>query len=318
MKVQGSNTGIPPRKNKPEQADSDRGVDKKKFSGIPVSETPEVDNQLSKTGRLHNQKETILPRGQHERQVSNSSTDSGYVSEPGANDYIASAENKSQTNAGTSVSERIKSFEEMSRTKVTPAPKKNPVPRKSNQVSVTALVNKFENHNSSAGEKKSTPKDNYKATVSVSELVDKFQETAVDFEVDDEELSTDPFHELVVREVSKFSIHAALDAVVSPEYEDLKNDCTEENLQKVYKRFEQAVEERLASDPENQIQFGRKIPLAATVFDAMWMILSGKGINFTEDQAFDIFIESNGVDVVNRIEGVCQTKPGFERRFTVR
>ena len=148
-------------------------------------------------------------------------------------------------------------------------------------------------------------------------MVDKFEVVNSSPEVVEEMSVSDPFENIVTVAVSKLVIMSALEVTVSEEYKELKKNGSEDNLRKVYKCFEQALRERLRDDPDSQIQFGRKVNLTATVFDTLWMMLSHKSIRFTEDKAFNIFLDFNGIDLINGLESICSEKPGFDRRFTI-
>ncbi|KEI69457.1 hypothetical protein [Endozoicomonas elysicola] len=294
MKIQGNDHNISSLNESVQEFSDGSKLKEKTFSGMSVSENDQVDKQVS----LESDKDQkrLFFKDRHDRRVSTESNDSGYQSESvesGNNikkddlsDHGSVKISQKMIKTGISVKDRIKLFENWSKNENNSARNK-----------CTQSVKKF--------------------AVSVSGLIDKFEDVDSSPEVDEETSALDPFEIIVTGAVSKLVITSALDVTIGKEYERLKKNGSEEDLRKVYKCFEQALEERLRYDPDNQIQFGRKVNLTATVFDALWMMLSHKSIRFTEDQAFDVFLGFNGVDLINGLEAICSEKPGFDRRFTI-
>ncbi len=296
MKIQGSDHNISSHNGSVQELSDVNKSKEKTFSGMSVSENEQVDKQVSLESDKVQKKRFFKDR--HDRRVSTESNDSGYDSgsdsESGRKikkDDLSGRGNgninQKKIETGVSVKDRINLFESWSKDE------SNSARNKCNQP-----VNKS-------------------SAVSVSDLVDKFEGVDSSPEVDEEMSVLDSFENMVTFAVSKLVIMSALEVTVSEEYEELKNNGSEDNLREVYKCFEKALEERIKYDPDSQIQFGRKVNLTATVFDALWMMLSHNSIRFTEDQAFDIFLGCNGIDLINKLEAKCSENPGFDRRFTI-
>lgn len=231
MKIQGSDHSISSQNEGVQEFSDGSKLKEKTFSGRPVSENDSVDKQFSMESDRGQKR--LFFKDRHDRRVSTESNDSGYISESGNNtkkDDVSDHGHRSKKliKTGVSVKYLIKLFKNWPKNESNSGRNEFNQPIKGSVVSVSDLIEKYENVESS-------------------------------LEVDEEISALDPFEVIVTGAVSRLVITSALDVMIGKEYEELKRNGSEDDLKKVYKCFEQALGERIRWIPITKFNLEGKL-----------------------------------------------------------